>query len=261
MLIAIDLDGTLLTSRHAITQRTATAIKQLARNRHRIVLASARMPKAILHYSRMLELTDPIMAYNGAMIVDVTNSRNMFKIDIPVEASRSVIALSKGFNVQIHVYVGDEWYVEKDEALARPGSSAISLTPVRVSDLENCVNNGATKILLIGLPAVLEQILRLLPSDQVSFFRSQPTYLEIVHKNASKGNALKYIAGFLRIANEKIIAIGDSENDLEMFRYAYLSICPQNASKEIRRCANIVTRSNDNDGIAIALEEIFGPLI
>ena len=92
--------------------------------------------------------------------------------------------------------------------------------------------------------------------DTISFFKSSPVYLEFVDSSVSKGAALERLGNMLEIPRSEIAAFGDADNDIQMIRYAGLGVAMANSSEKLLREANYVTRSNNEDGIAVVLEKI-----
>ena len=102
----------------------------------------------------------------------------------------------------------------------------------------------------------LEKLLkRQLP--HLSIHRSKNEYLEIMNKQATKSNAIRFMEKVLNVTQEQVIAFGDNFNDLDMLQYAGLSVAMGNAPEEIKAVAKRVTASNNDDGIALVLNEIF----
>jgi len=101
----------------------------------------------------------------------------------------------------------------------------------------------------------LEAVLRERFGRELYITRSKPYYLEMLHPEATKGRALRVVAGYFGIPRQEVIAIGDSFNDLDMIRYAGLGVVMENAREEVKRFADYVTRSNEDDGVAEVLEK------
>jgi Cof subfamily protein (haloacid dehalogenase superfamily) len=107
-----------------------------------------------------------------------------------------------------------------------------------------------------------DTITRLRPHAVTAFGRdlyvtqTAANLLEFLHPDVSKGSALRHVAALLDVAREEIIAFGDSHNDLTMFAYAGLAVAMRNATPEVRAGADLVTESNEEDGVAAALEQL-----
>ena len=88
------------------------------------------------------------------------------------------------------------------------------------------------------------------------YLYGQRTYLELLHPEVSKGAALRRIAHMLGVARDEVIAFGDSHNDLDMLAFAGVGVAMGNASAEVKALADLITDSNEDDGIATALERL-----
>lgn len=86
--------------------------------------------------------------------------------------------------------------------------------------------------------------------------RSMPFYYEILHKDASKGNAVELLAGHLGIRREEVVCIGDNENDLTMIEYAGCGVAMGNAVPKVKAIADFETRTNNEHGVAYAIEKL-----
>ena len=89
---------------------------------------------------------------------------------------------------------------------------------------------------------------------------SQPYYVDVTHPDANKGFVARYLAASYKLSTEEIATIGDMPNDVLMFAHSGLSIAMGNAGPEVQRAARRVTKSNEEDGFAYAVEHFILPL-
>jgi len=262
-LLCLDIDGTILNSKHEITEKTKTAINKAVKEKKiPVVLVSARMPKGIVFLAKELGLCAPIICYSGALILD-ENEKILLSNYMPVSSVQKIYSIVKEYGVHISLYKDDEWYIEKMDQWAAQEKEITNISP--------CINNyqelftcweqektGCNKILCIGEPteiALLKKKLEDICQGQVNIYLSKPTYLEIMPKNSSKTSAITRLLEKYNLDETALIAIGDNYNDIDMIKYAGVGIAMGNAPDQVKRCANDVTLSNDEDGVAYAINK------
>lgn len=128
------------------------------------------------------------------------------------------------------------------------------------ADYNKLLEQGITKILWYDEPERIDEILGELSEDmfsEVTLCKSQPVFLELFNKNVSKAEAIKKIGEYYGIKQEETIAIGDEINDLSMIEYAGLGVAMGNAKEEVKKIANYITDSNDEDGVRKVIEVYF----
>lgn len=120
------------------------------------------------------------------------------------------------------------------------------------------VREPIVKATLYAPPDQISSIMKYLPDHlshiPVQCFQSGPTFIDIMHQETSKGNALQYLSDYLNIPVQGIMAIGNYYNDLDMIRYAGIGVAMENAPEEIRKAASYTTASNNNQGVKKAIE-------
>lgn len=260
-LFVFDLDGTLLTSRHEITPRTRAAVRGLRRAGHRVALASARPPRSVAAISRELlgEAAETI-ALNGALVsrgrAALTEAR------IPPAAAAALVERARTLQLEVNLLAGWDWFVERVGPGVEAEAAIVGFPPTRVSDALAATQRGVHKILLIGAEDAVRECrawaARAAPGVAASL--SKPTYCEAVARGVSKAGAVAFLAERLGIPPERVVAFGDGENDLPMVAGAGTGVAMGNAMDAVKRAADLVTGSNDEDGIVAALHELgFAP--
>lgn len=261
-MVCLDIDGTLLNSQHEITDKVKDTIKVIANEKKiPVILVSARMPKGIVFLQKILEIQEPIICYSGALILDKDNNvlANEF---IDVSKFEEVYKLVEKYNIHMSVYKADEWYIKEMDYWAKQESEITNITP-NIVDFEDLIQlwktkgTGPNKILCMANPNEISLLKESINSDGLNIYPSKPTYLEIMPNRTSKTSAINCLQRKLIIQQEEIIAIGDNYNDIDMLKYAGLGIAMGNAPDEVKKCANCVTLTNDEDGVAEALKKIF----
>lgn len=260
--ICLDIDGTLLNSKHEITKITKRTIQIAAYEKHlTIILVSARMPKGIEFLQKELNITHPIICYNGALICN--NKKKLLNITMPASVVREVYNICKKLGLHISLYKDDEWYIEEMDDWAIQESKITRISP-KMSNFTSLVNeweqinSGPNKILCMADPNNIELLhtrLKEYSFGDLTIYPSKTTYLEMMHNSATKTSAIEFLCNMLNIEKSEIIAIGDNFNDISMIEYAGLGIAMENAPKQVKKYANDITLSNDNDGVAEAIKK------
>lgn len=259
-LVATDLDDTLLRDDLTISQRVIEAIRQAREQGVYVTFATGRMPASARPYAEQLGLDVPIITYNGAMIQESISRKILYRKVIPVDLARKLVEFLLDQGVHLHMYREDHVYVQKMNDLSKAYAQKTRV-PVEEADLREMLkkeNDGVEKIIVFGPPEELkfwqEKIQEKFP-NKLHLTSSKPYFLEMNHPEVNKGNTLLTFAQGLGIKQEEIMAIGDSLNDIEMIRCAGLGVAMENARQEVKEAAKVVTTSNEEDGVALAIEK------
>lgn len=262
-LIAIDMDGTLLDSENNVSNRTKQAIIKAKEKDVHIVIATGRILKSALHYSKKLDLKNPIVASNGGIMID-EDANVIYKKPLDKQAIREVVDCADKENIYCHLYDESRFYSSRkvqdvlDFYSEGSGSMKIDLELFEEIDdilIEEDLN--IYKLLFIDedynkLLSFREKISKV---KNINISSSWSNNIEAMALDVSKGEALKKLCEILNIKPEEIMAIGDSENDLSMLNIAGLSIAMGNGSDKIKDKVDYITDTNDNDGVAKAIEK------
>jgi len=263
-LLAIDLDGTLLSPQHLITPRTYTALTHAIHAGLKVVIATGNMLNVLRAVCTKLPLNGPQIVYNGAIIADIRNNTILHEQLVPQEHILPTLALLReaglyrGYHTHQHVYVDQNtphartWY--------RPPVPPV----IEVADVAQIYPQPCIKLVGVGNANTLRakrQMLERLLANQLYVTQASRDLLEFLHPTVSKGNALKIVAQMLNIAPEEIVAFGDQHNDIGMLQFAGLGIAMGNAHDEVKMAADYVTLRNNEDGVAVALEQKVLPYV
>ncbi|MBT2697447.1 HAD family phosphatase [Bacillus sp. ISL-40] len=261
-MVCLDIDGTLLNSRHEITEKTKQVIQKVAIEKQiPVILVSARMPKGIKFLQQALNIVQPIICYSGAFIWN--NRDTLLNITIPVSDVKQVYNIVKSIGIHISLYKDDEWYIEEMDDWAKQESEITNITP-SILDFSTLFmmweqgNTGPNKILCMAESHKIHQLdvkINDYLSSYLNIYPSKPTYLEIMPKHTTKTSAIEFLCKEFDILKNEIIAIGDNYNDMNMIEFAGLGIAMGNAPEQVKQIANDITLSNDEDGVAEALKK------
>ncbi|MGQ2374718.1 Cof-type HAD-IIB family hydrolase [Companilactobacillus zhachilii] len=265
-LILSDIDGTILNDENVVDSGLKSVISELRQQGIPFVLASARSPEGMLPIAKELDVMDnPIACYNGALVVKDLNKKDYTTIlshELEIEEVRQVVQIvhQRFPNVSINLYSGSDWYVERRDKWTEIESEITQLQPI-ITDLDQFVSEHQSpihKLLLISEPKEIEQVLGYLRNaimPNSSFYLSKPNYLEITNSHVSKEKALRELAKVYNLSLDKTMALGDNFNDVPMLKLAGLGVAMQNAPTEVRNCAKVITKSNNQNGVSKAIEK------
>lgn len=262
-LIAIDIDGTLINSKHEITSFTKEVIHRVRKQGIRVALCTGRPFLGAQRYVKELGLDleeEYLITYNGALVQNTHTKGVIHHIGLTGEDYQRIAKLAMEIGAHFHALDLDAIYTSNRDMSRYTGRDSYFTTmPIRYRMLEEIHETDTfTKIMLIDEPAILDEAIAKIPSsfhEKYTIFKSEPFYCEILNKRASKGQAVQRLADSLQIPQQEIMTIGDHPNDDDMVRYAGIGVAMGNAVDEIKEIADYVTSTNDEDGAAKAIEK------
>lgn len=257
-LVAMDLDGTLLTRDIKITPRTQKALQDCADAGVKVVFASGRMLNSIQSFADHAPYLSGVIAYNGALIAEWPSKRIVREMSVPSATARRLVADLKKSGVHINIYINDTLYLEEFSEAARNYCKNTAVEPsfAKFDELLYRGEPNPTKILIIGQPEVLDGMAEEYSAGypELHVTKSRPHFLEFTAFGVNKGTALKELAKLLGVTRERIVAIGDAPNDLDMINYAGLGVAVGNSFEQVKAEADLIAPSNDEDGVAWVIE-------
>lgn len=255
-LIAIDLDGTLLTSGKTVSEQTLNAFQCLPRD-VRVVIASARPPRSVRGYHQLLGLDSWQINYNGAMIWDESAKRAVFHRPMAAEIAQGIVDLSRDMfeEVLVSCEIMDRWFTDRidDKFTTETGKM---FKPDVVAPISEFCNQPITKLMLLGEPKVLSRLEPLILEkfgEKVSIVQTDRDLLQIMDKRVSKAVALQKVVKHYGVPMEQVMAIGDAPNDVGMLQLAGVAVAMDNAAVVVKQVAHWVGPSNDDHGVHAAL--------
>lgn len=263
-LVFSDIDGTLLNAERELSEATITAIKRI-KDEVPVVLISSRMPAAMRHLQKELNIADqPIICYNGALVI--IDGKTVSSTPIPIDFLETLAKFNVEKKVHLSIYFEDEWYVPEFDFWAKREENNTKVTPTVLS-IEKLIerwrteNKGAHKIMCMGEEKEIDKIFDFLEKNHgtaVHLYRSKPTYIEIASKHISKLTSINHLLEHhFHNTLENSVAFGDNYNDMEMLQAVGLGIAVGNAKPEVLDIADRITDIGKNDGVAKVLEELF----
>lgn len=260
-LVAVDLDGTLLTGEQRISPRARAAVAGLERRGVAVVLCTGRPPRSAKAYAAELGLTHPFITYNGAAVYhpgsDRVRVRHHLDAAVAVEALARLRAAFPGLMAAVESEHG--WYLDPEMYRRRIAEARLGPDePTAVGPAERYLDGDVIKLLVRGEraagPAHAAELAEAVADLPLQRTWSAGPLLELLDPRADKRAALAEVCRERGIDRREVAAFGDQRNDLEMLRWAGWGVAVANASAEVRAAADAVTLSNDDDGVAAVLE-------
>lgn len=257
-LVAVDLDDTLLNSKQEIDKACYQALQQVRRQGIMVVLATGRMMRSAADFADRLQLDMPIVAYQGAWVKKKETGDFLYCRNLPEDTAAAVMDFLESLGVYYHIYAEDNLYV-KEITRWVDFYRASGIEPIVRKNLASLVGKLEITEIMAAVEenAARQEIIRGLRErweDDLHVSCLKNRYVEIMHREANKAEALKAICSYYGIEREKVMAIGDGHNDIPMLKWAGIGVAMGNAPLEVKRAADYVTLSHDECGVAYALK-------
>jgi Cof subfamily protein (haloacid dehalogenase superfamily) len=256
-LVALDLDGTLLTRASSVSDGNAAAVREAVAAGVHVVFATSRWYALAKHTADALGVTSPIICHNGAMVRSPIDDARLLELDVPAAAAVEIAAIADEARYESMVTVDDVTHMITKRPDVDPARLPHGM--VLTDRLSDHVAGGAESFLFFGQDAVdgVQQRLGTRYAGVLNmawgYSETFPPYLNIVHAGADKGRALRLVCEHVGVAPEDAMAIGDALPDLEMMRVAGLSMAMGNAPDDVKAQVDVVGPANDADGVAWAI--------
>ena len=256
-LIVSDLDGTLLNEKKEIGEYTKKILSELINNHDiEFILSSGRSFDGVKRYNDILGNNNYSIVMNGSNIVD-NNGCILYSKRLDSDISKGIIELSQKYDVCMHFFDELKYIVSRDDFYIKSYIQNEKTREITVG-IENIEDYRFNKIIIFGNREILNELKIEIDSHlDVNSCFSAKSLLEIMPKDVSKGNALKWICNNKGISPDNIIAFGDNFNDIEMIEYAGIGVAMSNAEENVKQKADYIALSNEEDGIGKFLNSIF----
>jgi len=252
-MLVLDMDDTLLTDDHTISEENKKMLAQAKDLGVYIVLASGRPTPAMTAYAKELELYDSYMiSYNGAVITDLSNDTVIFEQTLTQEQIHALYDYSVQHKTHIITYVNNQIVSETDSQYIDIEKNITGLAHNKVTDFKAEVQSAAIKCILLEDPEYLKTVETHLKEamPHLSVCMSKPFFLEVAQNGIDKAASIRFLAKKLNIQQQEIIAVGNAGNDLTMVEYAGLGVWVDNVTPELRDRADVIVASNNDHGVA-----------
>ncbi len=254
-LIALDLDGTLLAPDESISPGDRAAIARALKSGIRVVLVTGRGVDTPIRVAKDLGLNLPVICCHGALTKDFGANRTLVHIPVPLEYAKPMLEFAEREGVHVAVYA--------EETFWRVTGSHVYMQDMigpgwrEVPSLMAVLETGApTFIRFLGADAVAA--LKREFGDLPLSYRYETWFdfveCAVLNREASKRNALARLCADFQVPSERVLAVGDSRNDVPMLTWAGTGVAMGNALPEVRQAVRYVTADNLHDGVAAAIE-------
>lgn len=279
-LLALDLDGTLLSSRGELSERNRRALREARACGVRVALVTGRRFRDARPLALELGLDVPIISHNGALTKHALTLETVSVTLLPLEPAREVLRIGRernldamisddpdglGVLVYDHINEDNEPFRRYIEWSRRIHGEEAEESVRRVDSLEDYLNHEPVHISFSGTCAAMEvlgEALKCELGEQVKAFatvypKMDFTLIDVLNPRASKGAGVAAAAAEAGIAREDVMAVGDNFNDLAMLEFAGTGVLMGNAEARLKmgHASLHVTATNDEDGVAEAIEK------
>lgn len=265
-LLALDIDGTLTADGKTVEPKLARAVLRARSRGIAITLATGRPYPACIEFIKDLEIDNPVVVHNGAVIIDPRTGKILSLNPIPTQKAIRVIRLLHGARVHAFVReIGANGENVLTEAFSKPANTAEreylkhNATPIRwTQSLEQGISGRVLKILVMDDPDVVAHLARLLEAelgDKIKVYlythsSREIAGLEVFASGVSKGAGVRRVARGLGVPLTDVVALGDDVNDMEMLADVGLGVAMGSAPPEVRGAAAFVTGTASQAGAA-----------
>ena len=272
--LALDLDGTTLLPDAVLGKRTLQCLRTLQGRGVQTIICTGRSVEGAERYRALIGAEGPMVFCNGAEVVDMPSGTILSATLAGLEVADFGIDLARRMGVHYQIYLPAGAYPDAGrwEALITDRETPegelyrrrTGVTPL-VRDLKKIIAlpglAGCVKTMFITGPSLHDEIRRTMQDrfgSRISIAKTTPTFLEIMSAGVSKGAGLTTAMRHRGLRAEAIIAAGDEENDIHLFKVAGFSAAPANAREQVQKAAGLIFGSNAEEGLAAFLEELFG---
>jgi Cof subfamily protein (haloacid dehalogenase superfamily) len=269
-LVCIDLDGTLLDSEKRVSQHNIEAIRRVVELGVHVTIFTGRSFGSAARYVRELGIRIPAVFQNGALIIDPVSMKIYRSIELNADLARQFVEEARKNSVYPVVY--DSFFSEKDMLIEGPYVGAFEryfqLNSHRIRMVENLAEElrriqSAVEVALVGktesVNSAIEKVSARLKGGYTvveNQKKDEEAFVEIFGPEVGKERALEFFLKMYGVSSKEVMYIGDNLNDASIMRMVGTSVAMMNAPDEIKQIATHITDSNDESGVAKALESL-----
>ncbi|MCG7406070.1 Cof-type HAD-IIB family hydrolase [Paenibacillus sp. ACRRX] len=256
-MVALDMDGTLLHDDHTLSEQNAETIRKVAQQGVEIVLCTGRSPSSTLPYLEQLGLEGIVITHNGAATIASNGRKNLHNFTMPRKQLEVYMSYCREQHVHFDVNTAFHLYVDSVEVLTDEVMDLYKqflITPQVFPGWDGLLE-PLLKLTMSGMKDQMDQIEAELNqwTHELQYIRSGDYFIDVMHPEATKGNALKQLAQSRGLDRHNILAIGNYYNDMTMIQYAGTGIAMDNSPLDVKSAADDITLSNNENGVHEAL--------
>ena len=258
---SIDLDGTLLNSSHQIPEENFKVLQDLQAQGHTIIINTGRAVEDVIKFEEIQKLQAPIISINGTVIYSSTQEV-LYEASLPVETYKEILPILQDIGLWVMVYTNQGGFPCRNPEIQDKSDDAIEsiFANYDYNQILEKENLKIYKVMAVSRHDELDKIDRakqaIHGNFELSWASSHPNNVEFTSVEANKGRALLRYQKLTDTEFDEIFAFGDGGNDLEQFKVATTSVAMENAPFTIKQEADVVTKTNDENGFAYAVQHL-----
>lgn len=258
-LVATDIDGTILNENGDCSNGVRNCIAKMQEKGIKVVIVTGRMYAGAKQVAEKLNLKDAIVSYQGGLIKkDCVSNETLYETCIPQKDADLVLDWAKKNNIHINLYINDILYVENNNEIIQRYAKRQNLE-YKVCNFEDLKLDNINKILAINyndadiVTSWVNECQKVFP--HLYIIKSTPHFCEFSTKKATKACAVNFLKKYYNVNDDEVLAIGDQDNDIELLKAGGISIAMGNGTDELKKYADFITDTIENDGFVKAMEK------
>lgn len=258
---SIDLDGTLLNSKHEISEENFKVLQYLDEHGHRIIINTGRAYEDVIKFDALKKIVTPIICINGTVLYSKTREV-LFEASLPVNIYKELFPILKEIGLWIMVYTNQGGFPCRNPEIQDKSPEEIERI-FQDYDYNQILEKDNLKIYKVMAVSRGDQLAKIDQAKrriegkyEMSMASSHPNNVEFTSIEANKGAALLRFQQLTNVHFDEIFAFGDGGNDLAQFNVATTSVAMGNAPFTIQQEADIISKTNDENGFAYAVKHL-----
>lgn len=256
-MVATDIDGTILPYNGEFRPAVLDCIKDLTSRGIKVVLVTGRMHSSTVPIAKQLGLTTPVISYQGGLIKEI-DGKTLYQSNLPPQIAKDIIIWARKNKVHLNLYLDDKLFVEEDNEIIKYyiQGKFVDYTVCSFDDLEIKDINKLLAIDIHNAEKVTEWVDILKEKyPHLYIVKSTPYYCEIGPSDAKKSLSVEFLRNYWGLKKEEILTIGDQNNDIDLVECGGVGVAMGNGTEELKRHADYITDTCDNDGFVKAIEK------
>lgn len=256
-LVVADIDGTIYTPEKGITSEVRKTIIDLQKQGIMFAIATGRTYLSAKYIANLIGIKCPLICYQGGLIKSYEGEMLDVKY-LNEDIAREIIKNFRTRNIHLNVYVDDKLYVENDDDYIKDYIGDKGIDYFKVNSFDELDFRKLNKMLAIKYDEkFIDNLIRELQTKypEIYVVKSFVYFCEIANKQATKGNAIKFLAKKYGFSEKEVLAIGDQNNDVEMIETAGIGVAMGNGTIQIKNKADYITDTVENNGFVNAIEK------
>ncbi len=256
-MVVTDIDGTIYSEKNGLKNNVKACMQNLIKNGIHVAIATGRTYASAKYVADEIGIECPLICYQGGLI-NTYDGKILDVKYLPQDIARKIVAELRDRNIHMNVYIEDVLYVENDNDYIKAYVGNKGIDYFKVNSFDDLSFSKLNKILAIdNNPQLIEDLIKELQTKypEIYVVKSTDIFCEIANKEATKGNAIKFLANKLGFTEKEVLAIGDQNNDIEMVETAGIGVAMGNGTEEIKAKANYITDTVDNEGFVKAINK------